>query len=301
MIIAPSNADSKLQQDIDYLIIKAIEEDKIFSDITSDITIKDNKNSNFQLRACNNMVVCGTFIIDNIVAIVKNNHLSDKFANTEISYQIIIKDGDTAKKNDVIIKGFGNAKLIFAIERILLNFIQHLSGIATQTNNFVTKLNNKNIKIIDTRKTIPSLRRLQKYAVTIGGGDNHRFDLSEMLLIKDNHIACIDDIESVFKEARCTNKKIEIECDNIEQLNNFVALKPDIIMLDNMSIDDIKQSSSIIRNFNKNNNCNITIEVSGGINIDNINNYSKLDIDFISIGFITHSVMACDISLDIIF
>jgi len=170
--------------------------------------------------------------------------------------------------------------------------MQHLSGIATLTNNFVKLA--KNTKILDTRKTIPCLRALQKYAVMVGGGKNHRMNLSDMVLIKDNHIAAAGSITKAILAAKKSSKKIkiEVECDNLKQVLEAVKLAPDIIMLDNMTPNEIIKAQKII-------NKKSLVEISGGIDANNIKNFSNLGVEFISIGALTHSVKAVDIGLDV--
>ena len=182
------------------------------------------------------------------------------------------------------------------LERVILNYMQHLSGISTYTHSFVQRVNNTNVKIFDTRKTIPLHRQLQKYAVRCGGGHNHRLCLDSSILIKDNHIAICNGVTNAIKKAQKQNphySKIEIECDNINQVKEAVLMGVDIIMLDNMSLEQIKEAVHII------NNKAIT-EVSGNVSLDNVDNIAKTGVDMISIGKITHSAPASDIGLDIV-
>lgn len=282
---------SELKTNIINIIKNALDEDHFNNDITSDSCIDDEKNIEFNVIAKEDIIFCGNDIINLGFEYLKEH---SKFRNKQIKINFLAKDGDLVAKNQIIASGFGNARLVFAGERVILNLIQHLSGIATLTNQFVKNLNNSKIKILDTRKTIPNLRLLQKYAVKIGGGSNHRFSLADMILIKDNHIAINGGVTNTLEFFKTTNKKIEVECDNYTQVKEAIEFDPDVIMLDNMSPDDIKKCSKIIRNANP----KIEIEVSGGINLENIHKYKNLDIDFISIGFLTHSIKAADISLE---
>lgn len=275
----------------------ALAEDHAFDDITSDLTIPKNCEITFEIAPREQIVFCGKEIINEVFLQLKK---SAKFKNSKLDFKISAKDGEVIKPGKSIAYGCGDAKLIFAAERVILNLIQHSSGIATLTKEFVTKLNNKKIKILDTRKTLLGLRDLEKYAVTAGGGKNHRHNLSDMILIKDNHIAAAKGVSQAILAARKSNKKslgkkIEIECDNFEQVAEAVKSKPDIIMLDNMNATEIKKCAALIRQNKK-----IKIEISGGVNLQNIKNFSKLDVDFISIGALTHSARAVDIGLDII-
>jgi nicotinate-nucleotide pyrophosphorylase (carboxylating) len=274
------------------IISAALKEDKALRDITSDLTIPAKQAVNFEINAREEIIFCGSEVIKETFSQLKK---SAKFKDSKLQLIQIIKDGDKVKSGQTIAKGQGDARLIFAAERVVLNLIQHLSGVATQTHKIVKKLNNKKIKILDTRKTIPGLRIAQKYAVKVGGGSNHRLDLAEMILIKDNHIAAAGGIEMAIKAAKkALGKKIEVECDNFKQVVQAVKSSPDIIMLDNMNADEIKKCSAEIRKNKK-----IKIEISGGINAQNIDQFSNLDIDFISMGALTHSVRAIDIGLDI--
>ncbi len=283
---------SQLQKEIAKITASALIEDGALSDKTSDLVIKDNYIIDFAIKAKEDMVFCG----QDIPLIVFNNlRKYNKFKNSFLDIILKIKDGDKLRSGDIIANGKCDAKLILAGERVLLNLMQHLSGIATITDKFVRRLDNNNIKILDTRKTMLNLRYLQKYAVTKGGGFNHRFNLKDMIMIKDNHIALSGNIESAIRSCQKNKKlKIEVECDNYDQVNIAINNKPDVIMLDNMSIDNIKKCIKTIHSYDK----NIKIEVSGDINLDNINNYKNLDIDFISIGYLTHSVRASNISLE---
>ncbi len=274
------------------IVAEALREDRALADITSDSAIPNGNLIRFEINAREQMIFCGTEAIDEVFSQLKK---SAKFRNSKLDYKIYAKDGKAIKPSESIARGHGDAKLIFAAERVILNLIQHLSGVATLTNEFVKKLDNKKIKILDTRKTIPGLRDLQKYAVVSGGGKNHRHNLAEMILIKDNHIAAAGGVsQAILAAKKSRDKKIEIECDNFKQVVEAVKSGPDIIMLDNMSVDQIKKCSAEIRKNKK-----IKIEISGGVNLKNISSFSDLDIDFISVGAITHSSRAVDIGLDV--
>lgn len=283
---------SQLLEEITKIVKSALKEDDALKDITSDLTIPKDKILNFVISTRQDMIFCGRDIISETFNILKS---SKKFSDSKLDFKILVKDGDKVLKNKVLVKGSGDARLIFAAERVILNLIQILSGVATTTNLFVKTLRDENIKVLDTRKTLPNYRYLQKYAVKVGGGQNHRFSLSDMILIKDNHIAAAGGIKNAILAAK-TNKnkvKIEIECDNVSQVKEAITAKPDIIMLDNMSIFNIRRAIKVI-------NKKCKIEVSGGVNLKTIKKYRGLDIDFISVGAITHSPNSIDIGLDII-
>ena len=273
------------------IVAEALSEDCVFDDITSDLTIPQNRLVAFEIKPREQIIFCGKSLIEEVFSQLKK---SAKFKNSKIDFKILTKDGSVVKPRKSIARGQGDAKLIFAAERVVLNLIQHASGVATLTQQFVAKLANKKIKILDTRKTLPGLRDLEKYAVVVGGGKNHRQNLAEMILIKDNHIAAAGGVsQAIIAAKKSHTKKIEIECDNFAQVAEAVKSKPNIIMLDNMKPAEIKKCAALIRVHK------IKIEVSGGVNLRNIKNFSNLDIDFISIGALTHSARAVDIGLDV--
>lgn len=284
-----------MKKEINKIVKLALLEDKALNDITSDLTIPDHNIISFNINPRENITFCGKEIIIETFSQLKN---SEKFKNSILDMKIFAKDGDFLSESEAIATGSGDAKLIFAAERVILNLTQHLSGISTITNHFKKALNNNKIKILDTRKTLPGLRSLQKYAVKIGGGTNHRFDLSDLILIKDNHIAAAGGVKNAIEAAKnnVEKLKIEVECDTFKQVSQALKSNPDIIMLDNMLPKEITKCSELIRSHSK----KILIEVSGGITIKSIKSLKNLDIDFISIGSLTHSVKAVDIGLDII-
>jgi len=275
------------------IIELALQEDEVFNDVTSDLTIAKNTNCNFAINAREDLVFCGREIIKEVFYQLKN---SSKFQNCALDLKYFFADGEVVKSRESIVSGIGDVKIILAGERIILNLIQHLSAIATSTKKHVEALNNSKIKILDTRKTLPNLRELQKYAVKCGGGQNHRFNLSDMILIKDNHISASGGVDKALERVvnNKNNVKIEIECDNYLQVVEAVKFYPNIIMLDNMNFVELQKSINEIRKSSG----SIKIEVSGGINIENIHNYRNFDIDFISIGSLTNSCKIVDIGLD---
>ena len=281
-------------QSLHNLIESALLEDCAFNDITSDLTIGDNNSLiNFQINCRQDLVFCGELVILEIINQLKN---SKKFNNQHINLNFLAKDGDHIKCSQNIASGTANIKIILAGERLILNLIQHLSSIATLTNRFASKLDNNKIKILDTRKTLPNLRFLEKYAVKCGGGFNHRMNLQDQILIKDNHIIAGGGIKHVLNKVANKNILVEIECDTYQQVSEAVIFLPNIIMLDNMEISEIEKSIKLIRASSP----KTQIEVSGGINIETIKNYRHLDIDFISIGSLTNSCQNVDIGLDFI-
>lgn len=265
------------------LIKTALNEDlKNIGDVTSEAIFK-NEESAFILLSKENGILCGCEIF------------SETFKTIDKNIKIDFNYGDrtSIKKGDVVARINGKVINILKGERTALNFISHLSGISTKVNDFV-KLTKDRIKILDTRKTIPGMRILQKYAVYCGGGQNHRMGLFDMVLIKDNHIDAKGGITNAVNKVRekwDKKYKIEVETRNLDEVKEAISCKVDRIMLDNMDINQIKKALNIINN-------QIEVEVSGNIDLNKIKKLSKLKIDFISIGELTHTIKAFDFSLD---
>ena len=267
---------------IDDLIKIAIREDIGHGDITSNI-IDDNKKSIFNFMAKDKFVFCGSLIAQKVF----------KEIDVSLEVEFDIDDGDIIEKGQILGRVKGRTVSILKGERTALNFIQHLSGIATNTQKFVKKLNNDKIKILDTRKTTPGHRIIQKYAVKIGGGSNHRFGLYDGVMLKDNHIDAAGGIKQAVEKVRYnipSTIKIEVETRSLKEVKEAVEAGADIIMLDNFDLADIEKACEII-------NKKAKIEISGGVSLNNICNYSKFDIDYISIGALTHQAQSVDISL----
>ena len=218
-----------------------------------------------------------------------------QYLNPQIKYVECKKDGETLEFGDVIAKIEGDAQTILSGERLALNLLQRLSGIATKTKEFADCIKGYSANIADTRKTTPGLRLLEKYAVTVGGGRNHRFGLYDAVMIKDNHIKVAGGILEAINKVRQSiphTVKIEVEVESLEQVELALIGKADIIMLDNMSTELMLQAVEMIKG-------QALVEASGGVNLLTIENIAKTGVDIISVGAITHSVMALDISLDI--
>ena len=218
-----------------------------------------------------------------------------KILDNKIIFKSKIKDGRKIKKGKIIATLKGSAKSILRAERVALNFIGLVSGVATITNKFVKKLNGKPCKICCTRKTLPNLRLIQKYAVRLGGGTNHRFNLSDEILIKDNHIAINQNIQNIVKKLikNKKGKKITVEVDNIGQLKKIIGLKFDRILFDNMSIKNLRKAVKMSKR-------RYETEASGGITLKNIRKISSTGVQRISVGQITHSAPNIDCKLDFI-
>ncbi len=218
-----------------------------------------------------------------------------KILDNKIIFKSKIKDGRKIKKGKIIATLKGSAKSILRAERVALNFIGLISGVATITNKFVKKLNGKPCKICCTRKTLPNLRLIQKYAVRLGGGTNHRFNLSDEILIKDNHIAINQNIQNIVKKLikNKKGKKITVEVDNIGQLKKIIGLKFDRVLFDNMSIKNLRKAVKMSKR-------RYETEASGGITLKNIRKISSTGVQRISVGQITHSAPNIDCKLDFI-
>ena len=272
------------------LIKKAFEEDLYFGDITTELLVDPKLEGKAKFVAKEDLVLCGTEIAEE----------SFLFVDPELKIKWFFKDGDEIKSSSILGEVKGKVRSILKAERVALNFLQHLSGIATQVRKAVKILEPFSTKILDTRKTLPGLRVLQKYAVKIGGGLNHRHSLSEEILVKDNHILALGGVEEVLnklKNAKIPHYiKVEVEVSSVEELK--ILLKKgrdlvDIVLLDNFSPEEVKKAIKLI----KENRANIKVEVSGGITLENLSEFAKAGADYISSGAITHSVRAVDISL----
>ena len=250
-------------------------------DITSNL-LKNNKIIKVKLISNQQAVVAG-------LEFAKQTF---KLIDGKIKFFIKKKEGSIVKKNDVIATIEGKAENILIGERVALNFMSHISGIATKTNEFVT-LVNKNCKICCTRKTIPTLRVIQKYAVKLGGGTNHRFNLSDEFLIKDNHIAS-SDIKTLVSLAIKNKKgrKITVEVDNLNQLKQIMGLKFNTVLFDNMNNRTLKAGVKMAKKYYE-------TEASGNINLKTVKKISSTGVDRVSVGWLTHSVSAVDFKLEI--
>ena len=208
--------------------------------------------------------------------------------------EILVQDGASVTAGDVLIKVTGNARAILLAERTALNFLGHLSGIATLTNQWVNAIAGTKCEIRDTRKTTPGWRELEKFAVRMGGGTNHRMSLSDAALIKDNHIAAAGGVKAAFNAVRSAfpTAPIEIEVDTLEQLAEVLPLKPDLVLLDNMSPEQCRSAVSLVAGQTK-------LEASGGITLDKARSYAETGVDYLAIGALTHSAKNFDIGLDV--
>lgn len=267
---------------VDDIIKNALKEDSPYGDVTVSSIVSPTERAEVDLIAKEEGIICGLDIFKRVFEILG-----------EVEVNMFVKDGYLVKNTMVIGKVTGNAGNILVGERIALNLLQRMSGIATLTNKYVKKLEGFNTQILDTRKTTPNLRVLEKYAVKIGGGVNHRFSLSDGILIKDNHIGYAGGIKEAIKLAKKNSsfvRKIEVETETEEQVLEAIEAGADIIMLDNMSPDLARDMVKLI-------NGRALTECSGNITLDTVADYGKTGVDYISSGELTHSVKSFDISL----
>jgi nicotinate-nucleotide pyrophosphorylase (carboxylating) len=265
------------------LIKRAIAEDLAGGvDITSTATLAADAKLNAQFIARKDGVIAG---IDMAIATLAEVGVTDASA--------LVKDGDHVKGGTALIKVTGNARGILLAERTALNFLGHLSGIATLTAQWVLAVAGTKTQIRDTRKTTPGMRVLEKYAVRMGGGTNHRMSLSDAALIKDNHIAAAGGVVQAFSLVRekFPNSEIEIEVDNLQQLREVLPLNPGLVLLDNMSPAQCAEAVALVAGATK-------LEASGGITIENARAYAEAGVDYIAVGALTHSAPNFDIGLD---
>ena len=276
-------SEIKLSQDFILNTVKrALNEDLYPSgDITSSL-VKNNKIIKIKLLSNQNAIIGGLLFAKHTFALIDN----------KIKFIVKKKDGSQVKKGSLIATIEGRAKNILIAERVALNFLSHISGIATKTSHFV-KLAGKKCKVCCTRKTIPNMRIIQKYAVKLGGGINHRFNLSDEYLIKDNHIAS-SDIRSLVSLAikNKKGKKITVEVDNLNQLKKIMGLKFNTVLFDNMSIKNLKAGVKIAKKYYE-------TEASGNVNLKTVKSIAATNVNRVSVGSITHSAPAIDLKLEI--
>jgi nicotinate-nucleotide pyrophosphorylase (carboxylating) len=269
-------------KDIRKIIKNALKEDLGSGDITTNWIIPDDMQLKGSLIAKANGIIAGLEIFIETLKIIDKNIFVDLW----------VYDGDRIEENSIIAKVSGSGRTLLSGERVALNLLQRMSGIATQTYQFVTAVKGTKAIILDTRKTAPGLRVLDKMAVQIGGGQNHRFGLFDMVLIKDNHISAAGSITNAVYKVRKQNKdnlKIEVEVKNQSELKEAIELKVDRILLDNMTIEGMHEAVKIT-------NGRIPLEASGNISLKNVRSIAETGVDFISSGMLTHSVKALDIS-----
>ncbi len=270
---------------LDTLVRSALEEDGAFNDITTIATVVTERRARASLVAKQAGVVAG------VPLAVESFRLLDP----KVSIRIDAEDGTRVQAGDSVLYITGHARPILAAERVALNFMQRLSGIASLTARYVAAVRGTKARILDTRKTTPGWRLLEKYAVRAGGGTNHRFDLASAVLIKDNHLAALDgDIARAVRRARETapvGTRVEVECERREQVEAAVEAGADIVMLDNMSSDALRECVALVAG-------RATVEASGGVTLHTVREIAECGVDWISVGALTHSAPAMDLALD---
>ena len=251
-------------------------------DLTSVATITQSQVSTADFITRTSGVVSGLHVVAAVLEYCGVNH-----------YEVLVDEGAKVSAGKVLITAQGNTQKLLLAERTALNYLSHLSGISTLTNKWVSEISGTKCQVRDTRKTTPGLRMLEKFAVRMGGGTNHRLSLSQAALIKDNHVLAAGSITAAFNAIKkmYPDKSIEIEVDSIDQLNEAVKLKPDLILLDNMSVEQCNQAVLISAGL-------VKLEASGGIAISNAKSYAATGVDYLAIGSLTHSAPALDIGLD---
>lgn len=279
----------KQSEQIKKIIDFALREDIGKGDITSLATVKSNQKAVGKFLVKDNGIIAGLSVAKQVMKSVDN----------KIKFKTMINDGAEVKSGDIVAEVSGNARAILSAERTALNFIQRMSGIATAASIYAKAVSHTGAKVTDTRKTAPGLRLLDKMAVKIGGCDNHRFGLYDMFLIKDNHIEVAGSITKAVDACRkfmLEKKKkflIEVETKNLVEVQEALNCKADIIMLDNFEVEEMKKAVLLINGVCK-------VEASGGVNLNTVKAIAETGVDYISVGGLTHSVKALDISLEII-
>ncbi|MDO5457366.1 MAG: carboxylating nicotinate-nucleotide diphosphorylase [Atopococcus tabaci] len=270
---------------MDPVIKQALNEDITTYDISSQAIFKNHQMASIELLSKDTGILAGLPVFQRTFEV-----LSPK---SNLTFKWFKKEGDKIQPGELICLLTGPVQVLLTGERVALNFLQALSGIAAATYALAAPLAKAGIKVLDTRKTTPGLRYLEKYAVRVGGGYNHRYNLSDMIMLKDNHIAAAGGIGEAVRKARSIDPfihKIEVECESLEMVEEAVKHQADIIMLDNFSIEDIDQALAIIDG-------EAVVECSGNINAENVHRYADRAIDYVSSGAITHSAGIVDLSM----
>lgn len=272
-----------MKMNADNLILMALREDITSEDITTNSVMPEYRLGTATLICKQNGIIAGLGVFKRVFELLDEN----------VKVDLFFKDGDEVKNKDVLATVTGDIRVLLSGERTALNYLQRMSGIATYTNGIVKLLEGTNITLLDTRKTTPNMRVFEKYAVTAGGGSNHRYNLSDGILLKDNHIGAAGSITKAVEMARkyaSFVRKIEVEVENLDMVKEALDAGADIIMLDNMSHDDMKKAVEMIDGRAK-------TECSGNVTAENIKRLADIGVDYISSGALTHSAPILDISL----
>lgn len=277
------NNNITMTLNVDNLILSALREDISSEDVSTNAVMRGAQKGEAQLICKQDGVLAGLFVFRRVFELLD--------ADSEVKF--LYEDGDTVKNGEIIGTVVGDIRAILSGERTALNYLQRMSGIATYTNSIARLLEGSKVKLLDTRKTTPNNRIFEKYAVKTGGGYNHRYNLSDGVLLKDNHIGAAGGVKEAVemaKEYAPFVRKIEIECETVEMVRDAVEAGADIIMLDNMSVEEMQKAIAFVDG-------RAEIECSGNVTKENIERYISLGVDYISSGALTHSAPIMDISL----
>lgn len=272
-----------MKMNADDAILNALKEDITSEDITTNSVMREYKLGEVELICKEDGIIAGLEVFKRVFILLDN----------ETQVEFFCKDGDKVKKGDKLGIVRGDIRVLLSGERTALNYLQRMSGIATYTNSIVKLLEGTKTKLLDTRKTTPNMRVFEKYAVKVGGGCNHRYNLSDGILLKDNHIAAAGGITNAVKMAKDYApfvRKIEVEVENLEMLKEALDAKADIIMLDNMSVEDMKTAVEMVAG-------KAETECSGNVTKENVARLTEIGVDYISSGALTHSAPILDLSL----
>ncbi len=275
-----------LTPQIEGIIKMALEEDIGAGDLTTLNTIPPEQRAKGLFRAKRDCTVAGLFLLERLFS----------FLDSDVQIRCLCRDGDQVSRGTVIAEAEGVVRALLMGERTALNFLQRLSGTATLTRRYVDTIKDLPSKIIDTRKTTPGLRTLEKYAVRMGGGTNHRLGLYDAAIIKDNHIAASGSIAQAVENVRSNSpfmSRVEVECEDLKQVQKALDAKADVIMLDNMDTATMKEAVKLIKK-------RVWVEASGGITMERVREVAEAGVDFISVGALTHSAPAVDFNMKIV-
>ncbi len=274
-----------MKMNVDDLILSALREDIPSEDVTTNSVMKDYEEGTCDLIAKEDGILCGTEVFKRVFILLDEN--------TEVVFSDGIHDGSAVKKGDLLARLKGDIRVLLSGERTALNYLQRMSGISTYTRKVVDALDDPSIQVLDTRKTTPNMRIFEKYAVRVGGGHNHRNDLSDGVLLKDNHIGAAGGVKEAILAAKAYApfvRKIEVETETIDMVKEAISAGADIIMLDNMSLDEMKEAIALIDG-------KAEVELSGNFTLDNIERIRGIGADYVSCGALTHSAPILDLSL----
>lgn len=275
--------EATLKLNVDPLILSALKEDITYEDVSTNAVMPESKMGEVDLIAKQDGILCGIQVFERVFSLLDNT----------TKFNVFFKDGDKIKKGEKLAEITGDIRVLLSGERTALNYLQRMSGIATYTHEVASLLTGTTIKLLDTRKTTPNNRVFEKYSVTVGGGHNHRYNLSDGVLLKDNHIGAAGGVREAVTMAKSYApfvRKIEVEVETLDQVKEAAEAGADIIMLDNMDHDTMKEAIGII-------NGTAEIEISGNVTKENIEKIKDLKVDYISSGALTHSAPILDLSL----